>query len=171
MLSRPTISVKHTISDTAKLINALNQLGRKHVKNGVLTGIGAHPDSESGATVASIAAWNEFGTPHISSRPFMRLSYVAFKKDTAFVIRALRKCLLRNDKRVSGDAKIGDFFNVCGLRIQQLMLERIDNGISFFKGGAESTVAAKEEKGGSDTPLFDTGILKKSLSFAVEENR
>jgi hypothetical protein len=161
----PKITVKHPVSDTAYLAKVLDQFKGRRVDNGVLTGTGAHPSSESGATVASIAAWNEWGTPRIPPRPFMRLSYEAFKKDTAFLIKALKSTVFaKNGKYIRKNADVKGFFDVCGLKIQSLMVKQIDSNMP--PENAPSTIAAK----GSDHTLFDKGSLKKSLSYAVRNN-
>ena len=165
----PRFKGAHLISDTGELVKRLEMLKSHHVKNGVLTGIGAHPDSKAGATVAAIAAWNEYGTPRIPSRPFMRNAYGVFKSDVKFIVDALKAVVFCKDgERLRKNPNVKAFFDVCGLKVQSLMVAQIDNG--QLQRGALSTVLAKEAKGGSDTPLFDTGILKKSLSFETVKN-
>lgn len=163
---KPTFKGKHLISDTGELIKRLEMMRSHHVKNGVLTGIGAHPNSKQGATVAAIAAWNEFGTPRIPMRPFMRNAYAEFKSAVQFVTDALKATVFCKDgERLRKTPNVKQFFDVCGLKIQSLMIGQIDRGVP--PPNTLETVMRK----GSDHTLFDTGILKKSLSFATVANK
>jgi len=162
---KPTFKGKHLISDTPELIKRLEMLKSHYVKNGVLTGIGAHPSSKAGATVAAIAAWNEYGTPRIPSRPFMRNAYGVFKSDVKFIVDAMKAVVFCKDgERLRKNPNVKQFFDVCGLKIQSLMIAQIDQGVP--PANAASTIVRK----GSGHTLFDTGILKKSLAFETVKN-
>lgn len=162
---KPTCKMKHTRSDTGELIKALDKLKSMHVKNGVIAGTGAHPNSKAGATIAAIAAWNEFGTPRIPSRPFMRNGYRAFKLDVAFVMQAMRACVFtKAGDHLRKNTNVKQFFEVCGMKIQSLMVAQIDSNLP--PANSEATIAKK----GSSHTLFDTGALKQSLSYEVVRN-
>lgn len=168
----PTQSIKHIKSDTGDLIKALEKLKSHHVKNGVLSGTGVHPNSKS-ATVAMIAAWNEFGTPTIPSRPFMRLAYDAFGENKKFLLAMLRSFVCKSGGGVRKNPRVDAFFQIMGLKIQSLMDFYISSNIA--PENAESTKARKNslvraDKTGNPQTLIDTGILRKSLSYEVIKN-
>lgn len=167
----PTVKTAHPISDTALLERVMRQLESRYVSNGVLSGIGAHPNSKEGATVAMVAAWNEYGTieggkGYTPSRPFMRLAYSNFMQQKAFIRDVLRAGLLTKDgSRLKKSVPVNDIFTIFGMKIQSLMVANIDSNM------APENAAATVAKKGSAHTLFDTGILKKSITFKVESNQ
>lgn len=165
MYWKPTFKHFSSFVDTDELVKRLNEMKQYHVKNGVLSGIGAHPNSKVGATVASIAAWNEWGTPTIPARPFMRLSYEEFKRNTGFLISVLRALIfVKSGKRLRKKFSVKKAFEIFGLEMMSNMIGQITAGVP--PANAESTIARK----GSSHPLFDTSLLKQSLSYQVVKN-
>lgn len=168
---KPTLKVEKKFSDLAIVENAMRAMASYCVKNGILSGVGAHPDSKSGATVASIAAWNEFGVPQrrIPARPFMRNTYVELMgAHKSFIVDSIKTLVFKKDGvRLRKNPMVRKLFEVLGLKIQSLMQGQIDKGGDpAFAPNAQSTIDAK----GSSQPLFSSGILKKSLSYAVVNN-
>ena len=133
---------------------ALDEIASKKIKVGFLEG----ETEQDGTSIADIAAWNELGTEdgRIPSRPFMRQSVENHRPEIN------RHILAEGNKLAAGaSAKevlsgIGDFF------VRNLQKE-IRNG--DFVPNAPSTVAAK----GSDRPLIDTGRMRQSVHFQIDE--
>lgn len=163
---KPTLKTERVYSAMDGLANAMKQMAAYHVKNGILSGVGFHPTSPK-ATVASIAAWNEYGVPqrNIPSRPFMRLTYQALMQNKQFIADTIKAFVFKKDGvRLRKNPMVRKMFDVLGLKIQSLMIAQIDAGVP--PPNAQSTI----DKKGSAHTLFDTGILKKSISYAVVSN-
>lgn len=164
---KPVFKYTKQVDHMDRLNKLVQSLQEYQVNNGILAGIGAHPNSKQGLTVATIAAYNEFGTPNaahpIPSRPFMRNAYEKFKRyGFVFFERAFKVCFCDAKKeRLKATPRTKDFFTLIGLKIQSFMVSHIDENMA--PPNAPATIAKK----GSAHTLFDTGILKKSISFEV----
>lgn len=164
---KPTIKYTKAIDHMDRLHKMIESLQSMQVNNGILSGIGAHPNSKKGLTVATIAAYNEFGTPNnlhpVPSRPFMRNAYNTFKQSGFdFFKRAFDACFFDAKNHVVKAVPRGkDFFTLLGMKIQSLMVANIDSNMP--PPNSPATIAQK----GSSHTLFSTGILKKSISFEV----
>jgi HK97 gp10 family phage protein len=126
------------------------------VKNIVVdVGVQAGSRSEDGQDMASIAAYNEFGTEHTPSRPFMRSSFDEnVGKIDQFAQNAIEKVV---SKRLS----TGQAMHLVGLKMTGIIQRKIVAGPWILN--AISTVMRK----GSDRPLIDTGRLRQSIRHVV----
>ena len=116
-----------------------------------------YPD---GTPVASVAAWNEFGTErngkqHVPERPAIRNAIRGAELDLVAVMKA------NIDPRTMAlDAK------TAGL-LGQTMVGRVQRSITTLRvpPNAPSTIKAK----GSSNPLIDVGVYRKSITYRVDK--
>lgn len=114
----------------------------------------ADDDGRSRPNLVDIAVWNEFGTEHIPSRPFMRDSVDKHKAAIEHMLTAQADALLEG-------AEAREILSTIGLFQQDLIQTEIEQG-SFAKN-RKSTI----EKKGSDKPLIDTGTMKNSVHYWI----
>ena len=135
------------------ILQELEELAGLQVKIGFQSG---QDQSEGGVDIANIAAWNELGTEHIPSRPFMRNS-VDNNEDT---IKAMAQAQL---KAVVGEKSAQEALQAIGVMQVGLVQNEIRNG--NFEPNLPATIARK----GSSTPLIDTGQMRQSVRYFIEE--
>jgi len=130
------------------------------IKAGVLRGA---YNADTGASIASYAYWNEYGTTdgHIPPRPFLRQTK---EEKSADWCRFVEKNA--NFKQIEKDKCEGMLIRL-GEGIKGNIKETIQKG--SFTPDAESTVKAKMRKGKSEPnhPLIDTGDLLKSIQYEL----
>jgi hypothetical protein len=114
-------------------------------------------DYSDGATVAEIAAWNEFGTEHIPARPFLRDSVDKNRDRIKNNCKAVLEAVATGKKTAKEAAAI-----IGAIQVGQIQVE-IRNG--DFEANAESTIKIK----GSARPLIDTGRMRQSVHYVIEE--
>lgn len=135
----------------AKLLQLAEKL-QGSVKVGFMENA-TYPD---GTPVAAVAAWNEYGVPElkIPSRPFIR-NMIEQKSDEW--AERLGKAAVHYNYRGK------EVFGLMGLTIQ----EEMQQAIIDFKDprNADLTIAKK----GFDKPLIETGHMKDSVTYVVEE--
>ena len=106
----------------------------------------------NGQSVAQVAAWNEFGTKHIPSRPFFRQTIAQNKSQWAKQAASVLK------------AHHYDVPLALGLMGEVVKGQLIDTIQNFNQPpNAASTVAKK----GFNKPLIDTGTLWRSIDYQV----
>lgn len=112
-----------------------------------------YPD---GTPVAAVAAWNEFGTDRgVPERPFLRNSIDGAEDAIMPVLKeGIDPKDMALDQTTAG--KVGE-----------VMKARIQREITTLREppNAPLTVARK----GSTNPLIDTGVLRQSTSYEVED--
>lgn len=111
--------------------------------------------TSGGATIADIAAFNEFGTERIPARSFIR----AWADESIAENKRILSAIARNV--VTGKATAEQGLDQAGLRFVGEIQNRISNGVQ--PPNAPSTIARK----GSSTPLIDTGQLRSSIRHRV----
>ena len=116
---------------------------------------------KSGATMGQIASWNEFGTPDIPARPFMRQTFRT-KKD----IRQGLRVRVRKSKSMGvsdGTDLPIDTLEAMG----QALASAMKSIIAGWKSpkNAEFTIKKK----GKDDPLVETGLMMKSVRYEVKK--
>lgn len=146
------------------LQDLVNLTGVKGVKAGVLEGAA---NNETGESVAEYAAYNEFGTADIPSRPFMRKT---FDKHSETWVKGLGKALANG--RSPREA-----VQLVGMRMADDIVVTIGSNMSPPNSAATiahktkevtGTGAAKGEKQVPGT-LIDTGSLISSINYEVLE--
>lgn len=109
--------------------------------------------------LAEYAAANEFGTDTIPERSFLRTTV---DENAAKYVKVIGKGI----KRVlAGQARLHDEFDRLGLRV----VRDVKRKIRAIKDppNAPATVARK----GVNNPLIDTGRMRQSIDYVVEEER
>lgn len=118
----------------------------------VQVGIIEQATYKDGQSVAQVAAWNEFGTTHIPSRPFFRQTIAQNKSQWAKHAASVLK------------AHHYDVPLALGLMGEVVKGQLIDTIQNFNQPpNAASTVAKK----GFNKPLIDTGTLWRSIDYQV----
>jgi hypothetical protein len=153
----------HTDTDMGlnNILKEIDKLKNCSVKVGVTQDKGAAM-TEDGVTVATYAAYNEFGVRKhgkqvIPSRPFIR-GWIDSKREQ----------LAKRIEKLYGQVSDGKMFAEIAIRELGQFGE---SGIkSFIRNGpfepnADSTVRAK----GSSRPLIDTGTLRNSIRYEIVE--
>jgi hypothetical protein len=110
----------------------------------------------SGINVASVAAYQEFGTVTIPARAFLRRT--AFERGDE-----IGSLMAKAIEAVIAGADPVDALAARGADLVDLFRRTIQAADSWAKPLAESTVAKK----GHDTILIDTALMLRSLSWAV----
>ena len=124
-----------------------------------------------GTPVAAVAAWNEFGTETIPERPFMRNAISGAERDLLPVLKAnIDPKEMRIDARTAG--LVGE---VMKARIQQSIttLREPPNAPITISGGWMRSKSGKpfRVKGkGSSNPLIDTGFMRASVAYKVDDS-
>lgn len=143
-----------------KLNQAVQQMAGK--KFSIRAGIPAGATSTDGKSIPEYAAYNEFGTRRIPSRPFMRTTANNCQQKW---VDALAKTL--NIKALQGDPKSA--CAVVGDMMRADIVETIQRG--SFTPDSPKTIAAKARKGKKepDHPLIDTGQMIASIISEVKD--
>lgn len=147
------VNVRDTITaDGKKFEKLLKELGQLEVRIGIQQG----EASEDGVDLVDIAMFNELGTVHIPSRPFLRDSVDAHAAEINAFLQSMRSQLLKGGSAEEVLKKIGVFQ-------KGLVQNEIANG--HFLPNSEATIKRK----GSDKPLIDTGRMRQSINYVIQE--
>ena len=118
----------------------------RDLKIGVLSGVGAHPGSEEGETVAEVAWKNEFGVG-IPERPFLRPAMKNKRADyTKLIVKILVAIAAGRMTPKQGEALLG-------FDLQTAVQTQID--LTMQPPNSEATILKK----GSSHPLINTGLM------------
>jgi hypothetical protein len=153
----------------SRLLNDMTALNSNYVKIGFPEGqkVGAPSKSKKDSSkpykdmseVARVAAWNEFGTPTIPSRPFFRNFLHGSKQKYAEV----QKKILA--KVQEGSMTTKDAFESMGLWGQKGIRQSIRDMLT--PENVKSTVKAKH----SSHPLIDTSQMINSVTFVTVKSK
>jgi len=135
---------------------------KPYVQVGVMESAGEHkgPDNEESLTVVEVATFHEFGTETVPERSFIR-STVDENFDSY-----VEKTKILQEKVILQAFDVKKALSVLGELIQSDIVKKIDSGIDPEL--ADSTKKSKIVNGKSgNTPLVDTGQLKKSVRYKV----
>ncbi len=141
-------SPKKAAKEIEKLAASLR--GPDLVKVGLPKGANDYPD---GTSVIMVGAVHEFGSParNIPQRSFLRATVEAGRRKYRQLFKKLSK------KIVDGDITKKEALGLIGLQVQSDVQGRIADGID------------PELKSREGTPLVDTGHLRQSITFEVED--
>jgi len=148
--------MKSTLKVNDKLWKEIKSQFPKIDKAVVKTGIQSDAGENDGVSIAEYAAFNEFGTRTIDERPFMRKTFDDNLANYNKLIERLFKGMLGGKL----DAKMA--FKILGQQTEDDMKNTIMTG--NFKSNSDYTVAKK----GSSRPLIDTGTMRNSIRYEVE---
>ncbi|MBE6725088.1 MAG: hypothetical protein E7576_07865 [Ruminococcaceae bacterium] len=137
----------------AKFMAELNWLANRTIHVGFQRGKGVY---ENGADVADVAMYNEFGTSKIPPRPFMEQSFKRHEVEYVEECENIFNAMIKGQKT---DSLIRKF----GAKVKQDIVDEIELG--QFVPNAPSTVAKK----GFNKPLYETGLMEKSISYYTEK--
>ena len=140
-----------TTADGKRFEKMLKELGQLQVRIGIQRGEG----SEDGVDLVDIAMFNELGTVHIPSRPFLRDSVDANGDKINSFLQSMKKEILRGNSAEDVLKKIGVFQK--GLIQEQIV-----------KGNFVPNSPATIRKKGSDRPLVDTGRMRQSINYVIQ---
>ncbi len=130
----------------------LAELADKEVRIGFQHGEAAEDD---GTDICDIAAWNELGTEHIPSRPFLRKSVDENEGK-------INQFLQAEVRSLASGKTAETLLNEIGTFQKSLVQEKIMEG--SFAPNAESTIRRK----GSSKPLIDTGRMRQSVNYVIK---
>lgn len=136
-----------------RIMRDLEKLDGMEVVAGMLKDSGK---AENGASYVDIAAWNEYGTRRIPSRPFIRISADTNRQKWA---KIAQQCV---NNVIDGDSP-RDAAQVIGHRMVE-DIRKVFGDKSKLAPNAPSTIKKK----GHDKPLIDTGKLKATVNYRVE---
>lgn len=139
-------------ADGRRFDKMLKELGQLEVRIGIQRGEG----SEDGVDLVDIAMFNELGTIHIPSRPFLRDSVDANGDKINSFLQSMKKEILRGNSAEDVLKKIGVFQK--GLIQEQIV-----------KGNFVPNSPATIRKKGSDRPLVDTGRMRQSINYVIQQ--
>lgn len=149
----------HVLKDTeGRGLMALSQRLAKLNKR-VLIGVPAGPTEKDGTSMALVAAVNEFGSPEngIPERPFLRTGIREnYPRITRLNVRTLRQV---TDGEMTASTALGLLGEIAVGGVKAKI------AAGGFVANAPSTIKAK----GSDKPLIDSGSLRQSITYKVEE--
>lgn len=131
----------------------LAEIADKEVRIGFQHGEASEDD---GTDICDIAAWNELGTEHIPSRPFLRKSVDENEGKINQFLQAEARSLASGKTAETLLNEIGNFQ-------KSLVQEKITEG--SFTPNAESTIRRK----GSSKPLIDTGRMRQSVNYVIKQ--
>lgn len=148
-----TMRAKHHGRKVDALVKAMS--GKASVKVGLPAGeANPYPD---GTSVISVGVWNEFGTEFIPPRPFLRTGIEEGKGGYRKLNRANLKAMQHGEK--TAEQAMGELGLLAQGDVQAMIVAVTE------PPNAPSTIARK----GSKSPLEDTGHLKQSITFEVQE--
>lgn len=120
------------------------------------SGAKKHPDAD--ATIATVAAWQEYGTDTAPARPSLVQTFERHRAD--FIVAAKAALASVIDQGVSAEdaeTRLGEF------AVEKLR-QTIDDSRSWAEPNAKSTIRSK----GHDQPLFgETGAMRANSSYAI----
>ena len=123
----------------------------------VRVGFQAGETTDDGVSIVDVAAWNELGTEHSPPRPFLRQSVDKNEAKIAAMCKAQITAI------VKGTATARDALQALGVMQKGFIQIEIKDG--GFEPNAPRTIARKK----SDRPLIDTGRMRQSVNFVIEE--
>lgn len=136
-----------------KLRKFVKEMNGKYVAVGFTDKSGTYED---GASVAQIAAFNEFGTDNMPARPFMRQTKLNNGEK-------IHKFMQKSIKENVESGSVEQMLNQVGSKYKGFIQKEIRNG--EFEPNAPSTVRKK----GSSRPLIDTGRMRQSVVYEIRE--
>ena len=151
-----------------KFFKEIEALRKLQVRVGFQQG---EASTESGADIVDVAMWNELGTANSPARPFLRQSVDNNEARIIAMCKAQLQAIARGDTDAKGALQ------AIGAMQKGLIQDTIRNG--SFAPNAPITVnggwmwrngKAFYVKGkGSNKPLIDTGRMRQSVNFVIQE--
>lgn len=146
------ISLPDLTPEGKKYFDELNKLINLEVHVGFQEGA----VYDDGASLAQVAAYNEFGSSDTPARPFMRQSFENHEAELRQACAAVNNKILRGESAENAMKTLGAF------AVGVVQMEIMDGD---FEPNKPSTIKRK----GSDRPLIDTGHMRQSVKYVVKE--
>lgn len=142
----------------ASLKKRMGALDGKAIKVGLLESSGLHEggDGPQRATVAEVAAAQEFGTETIPSRPFLRTAFQGEGEDA--IVRVITSEATRVVDGVSTPDRALGRIGLAGQKIVRARITELDD-----PPNAPATIEAK----GSSNPLIARGQMRRAVNYEV----
>ncbi len=134
-----------------RIVAEIRKLEGQSIKVGIQSDAGSEAD---GASIASVAAYNEFGADHIPSRPFMRTMADTKRGSLHRVAVAAYETILRGGNAARTLGMVGQWYE----GEQKKMLRD-----GPWVKNAPMTIAQK----GSATPLIDSSRMVNAIRYAI----
>ena len=131
----------------------LKELTELQVRVGFQHGEAAEDD---GTDVCDVAAWNEFGTEHTPSRPFLSKSVDENEGKINDFLQSKKQDIVNG-------ASAEQILKEIGIFQKDLIQEKIIEG--SFAPNAPATIKKK----GSSRPLIDTGRMRQSVNYVIQD--
>lgn len=136
------------------IVRELRELSGKEVSAGIFKDAGK---SRKGVPIVDYAIYNEFGTRHIPSRPFVRIASDENRK--AWCDIAVNEA----GRIVDGNSSASQVLEKLGKRMKK-DIKKVIGDKSKLAPNAPATIKRK----GHDKPLIDTGLMKSKVNYRVE---
>ncbi|UAW53529.1 hypothetical protein QGX15_gp166 [Pseudomonas phage psageK4e] len=140
------------------LLKRLDKLNGTEVEVGFFEEDRYGPENHN-LPVATVAAYNEFGTVHNPQRPFMSDTFSS-DANQAIMARLMKNVFV---SAMSGGTATQRLLNILGRITGELMQITIAQ-YAAMGGNSKETI---KKKGGRDTPLIDTGKMLESVRFHI----
>ena len=138
-----------------KFMAELNWLANRDMHVGFQRGKAVYED---GTDVVDVAMFNEYGTSRIPARPFMRQTFEKHKTEYVIACEDIFTAMIKGQKVESEIRKFGK-------KVKQDIVDEIEGG--DFVPNAPSTVRKK----GFNKPLYETGLMEKSISYYTKKRK
>lgn len=153
--------VKSDFSGLDKFVKAIST--NMIVKVGIFGAKNPRRDQKGTLTNAEVGFIHEFGTDKIPKRSFLRMPLFLYGDDILAMVKksgAAKKLAAGKGVQVLADL---------GIACENVILRAFDSGgWGDWAPNAPSTIRRKSKKGRrSDSPLIDTGQLRRSIASAV----
>ncbi|AAX88343.1 TPA: hypothetical protein ACPIWO_000468 [Haemophilus influenzae] len=147
------VKVKINNKGLEKELELINKIGKARVKVGVQADAGIH--SESGESLVDIGIWNEYGTAHIPSRPFIRQTFEDNQQALAQYLGRVVENVAKGDDLVQELSKLGQWYQ-----------DKQKKTLTSYPWTPNAPSTRRRKK--SSKPLVDTSQLVNSIRYKVE---
>ncbi|MEX4134102.1 hypothetical protein MY888_00160 [Haemophilus influenzae] len=147
------VKVKINNKGLEKELELINKIGKARVKVGVQADAGVH--SESGENLVDIGIWNEYGTAHIPSRPFIRQTFEDNQQAVAQYLGRVVENVAKGGDLVQELSKLGQWYQ-----------DKQKKTLTSYPWTPNAPSTRKRKK--SSKPLVDTSQLVNSIRYKVE---
>jgi len=155
--SQPNVQITYRDTGASRVAEQLEQLGQLSLTIGYQGATALTLYDRGNVNVATVALYQEFGTQTIPARPFMRRSVRENLNELQQEIGEAFASVARLEQTaIAAMDSIGRF-------MAEKMAEAIDTAPTWAVPLVLSAVAKK----GHADPLFETGLMRESISWAV----
>lgn len=120
---------------------------------GIVGDAGGRSAGTGGMSIAEVALYAEFGTPHEPARSFIR-SAIRTRRAKELTIMLAEACL-------NFSSNIDKELHIAGAALAQVMRDKI------LEGSTRRNAPATVKRKGYNHPLYETGALSESLGYEL----